>query len=482
MFGIAGLVLFCTAIIVVTNGNFMAAIAPLIGFGAIVAFILTPLRYSVTLFFSVVILFHNPSAIPMAGHWQGPLTLLSRILYQNLRHFTGIPVLKFNLIETTFFLFLGLIGVRTMMGNNIDRHKTYPSARPQRLALIVAFIALVATILWGMMRGGRFDQVLWQIRALFWMPLISAISIRAFKTDDDFRRLAKSLTVVCIARVLEGLYFYFSYVRPQGLLLEYIMTHEDSVWLVVLVAMLFSHFIETLGRRELFRLFAIGGFIMVAIVLNERRLAYVSLVLSLATIVLSTRAAIRRWVMRAGLVLLPILLIYIFVGLHSKSSIFSPVHNLFSVTDNQDASNWTRNVENFNLIQTLSSNPVLGTGWGHEYNEVIFAFDLSTIMPTYRFHPHNTLLGLLAFTGIFGFFLILIHIPVGVFLAQRAYFSSHTPLQRTTAMTSISIVITYLVQAFGDLGIESVDTAIVVGAAIGCVSNLVVRNEKTSPE
>ena len=58
----------------------------------------------------------------------------------------------------------------------------------------------------------------------------------------------------------------------------------------------------------------------------------------------------------------------------------------------------TRNIENYNLIMTLKSNPILGSGWGHEYEEVSVAYSIKEFFEQYRYIPHNSLVGLVAFT------------------------------------------------------------------------------------
>jgi hypothetical protein len=159
--------------------------------------------------------------------------------------------------------------------------------------------------------------------------------------------------------------------------------------------------------------------------------------------------------------------------MHSDAAIFAPVRSLTSVTDDTDASNWCRNVENYDLLLTLRHNPLVGTGWGHEYDEVIISIEYEGFAYLYR--PHNSMLALLAFTGALGFYLTWIYLPIGGFLATRVYLTSSIPMQRTTAMAALCIIPIYMVQCYGDLGIEDVDTAIVVSTCFAAVANIVMR-------
>ena len=80
-----------------------------------------------------------------------------------------------------------------------------------------------------------------------------------------------------------------------------------------------------------------------------------------------------------------------------------------------------RDLENYDLFYTLRHNPVLGTGYGHGYTEVVWLPDVSNAYALYRFLPHNSILGLWAYGGLVGFTALWTMLVVGVFLAARAY-------------------------------------------------------------
>lgn len=469
-----GFVLVTTALVIVSGGNIGAALAPVIGLVALVALVSFPLRYTVTFFFSLVVLIHDPFGIPHEDKWDGPLSLLSNILYINLRQHTGIGALKFNLVELTLILLLIIVAIRTLLGNNVDRHLDLPAARPMKVAAFASLLGMVIAITWGVVHGGgTFSELLWQVRIRFLVPFILIVCMRAFKTESDFRRLGIALAVVCTLRVIEGAYFYHVIAMPQGVTPTFVMTHSDTVWLIALVVMLISSWLETMSRRALVRLLTLGGFIMYGVLINDRRIAYVSLAFSLLTMTVFIRNEVRRWLIRIIIVALPVLILYVVVGMHSQSAFFAPVQNLVSVSDNTDLSNWSRNCENYDLISTLATNPVLGVGWGHEYKAFKTQMNFTEFSTLH--HPHNSLLGLLAFSGAIGFYLIWIYLPVGIFLASRSYYLALNSTQRTTAMVTICLVIIYMDQAYGDMGAKDLRSAIVLSCALACTANLAER-------
>ncbi|MCP4605957.1 MAG: hypothetical protein GY847_36500 [Proteobacteria bacterium] len=476
------LIALTSALIVMTDGNVGAALAPAVLVISFYGLASLPLRYTTLVFFGVVLLFHNPSLKPMSGHWEGPLTLLGPLLYENLHKLTGIEALRFNLIEVGLVAILLIIVARTLTRNNLDRQQNMPASGPMKVALAVAFLGIFFAIVWGLARGGDSRQLFWQVRMFFWIPFIAIICMRAFKTDEDFRRLGFLLIGVSVIRVIEGIYFYFVIAKPQGIFPEHIMTHDDTVLFVTVMIMFASYFLETLSLRSILVAFLIGGFVMYGIYLNQRRIAYVSLAISLMAVYLFIRPTVRYWLNRAILISAPILILYIVIGMYSSSVIFSPVNNLMSVADSSDVSNQTRNIENYNLIATLRANPIVGSGFGHEYNEVSVAYDISKAMSNYRYIAHNSLLWLASLTGAIGLYFIWIYLPVGVFLAACAYRRSWTTTQRVAAITAIATVVIYMIQAFGDMGVVTWMPSIILCMGLASAANLATRTGCLEPE
>jgi len=231
---------------------------------------------------------------------------------------------------------------------------------------------------------------------------------------------------------------------------------------------------RTLGSS----LFALGAIpiAMVGMIINNRRLAYVELALSFIAILwIVPWTAPKRALARATIALLPVMAAYTAVGWSSSSKAFRPVQIARSViSSDNDRSTQTRDIENFNLYFTLKQSPLLGQGFGHEYTEISRADDISVVFAQYRYIPHNSLLGLWAFGGLLGFTAIWLPLIAAVFLARRSYLRATRPQDRTAALMVVSTVIVYMVQAYGDMGLQSWEGAFVLGAALAVVGKLAV--------
>jgi O-antigen ligase len=272
-----------------------------------------------------------------------------------------------------------------------------------------------------------------------------------------------------------GLWVYQTIFRPLGERPAYVNTHSDSMLYATAVVIVLARWNE---RRDaagtlllgLLPLFAAG------IYANNRRIVFVSLAVALITVYfLAPWNALKRTVTRAALLALPLIPLYVAVGWNSSAKPFKPVQSLKSVVSGTaDRSTATRDIENYNLMVTLRTNPLLGTGFGHEYVEESVADDISGIFPQYRFIPHNSLMGLLAFGGFVGFTLVWMPMLAGMYLAVRSYRQARRPIDRTAALTVISVIIIFVNQAYGDMGLQSWLGTFLMAASLTVAGKLAV--------
>ena len=89
-------------------------------------------------------------------------------------------------------------------------------------------------------------------------------------------------------------------------------------------------------------------------------------------------------------------------------AIFKPAKLVMSVLDQSDSSSLSRDVENENLIYTLSQSPLLPTGFGfdYQYSPNNPPVDLSGVFANFRLIAHNGVLWMWSWGGVIGFTLL----------------------------------------------------------------------------
>jgi O-antigen ligase len=91
-----------------------------------------------------------------------------------------------------------------------------------------------------------------------------------------------------------------------------------------------------------------------------------------------------------------------------------------------------------------------------------------------KYLPHNSILGLMSSGGLLGYAAMTLLWVVGAFFAMRAYYAATSPIDRTAAIVSFGVVLVYLIQCWGDLGLGAPQGVFLVAAALAVAGKLAV--------
>ena len=120
------------------------------------------------------------------------------------------------------------------------------------------------------------------------------------------------------------------------------------------------------------------------------------------------------------------------------------------MSTHEDASTLARNAENLGLIATANSyGPLLGAGWGHKYICLTTKYDISQAFELWQYVPHNSILGLLAFTGTLGFAGWWLALPTAIFINTRL---APDRRARVVGLIAAAQIVVCLNQLYGDMG------------------------------
>lgn len=361
-----------------------------------------------------------------------------------------------------------------------------PPPRFARDALLVFLGTIVTLAIIGLARGGQFEWTFRQTIHLLHIPLVGLVFLYALRVPEDLAAIGTTFVVTAIARSLLVAYVYFGVCMPQGITdlpgkPEWCTNHSDTVLFVTALVILFAHALEERKKDVVLRSLGYGLVILVGIILNNRRLAFVSLTVAPIAIYFTLAPSARkRRVTLALALLVPVLTAYVLIGAESGSTspLFKPAKSIVSVLDQKDTSSMSRDIENENLIFTTTQNPLLVRGFGHEYESSPNnpPVDLSEVFKNYRLIAHNGVLWLWSIAGVFGFTALWLVFPLTGTLAIRGYRVARTGTERTAALASLGGVAVCVVQVWGDQGFSSYLTIVVFGVCFAVASRLAVRS------
>jgi hypothetical protein len=360
--------------------------------------------------------------------------------------------LPFKVRPFDVFLIALLIGGAFLNGKKKTR-----LVRPMRNTLLLQFGTLFAWFAYGLAGGGDARSASWQTYLMVSAIGLAFVIARRFQSAEEYGLLAKALIAAAIYRAVMLWYAYFAIVRP-GLIRpfpEYITSHDDSVlWVAAILVLV----VDMLARRSL--AVTLRGVLLLvlflgAILWNTRRLAWVSLGMGGAVLLaLMPHGRMRKRVAMVTMACAPLLAAYVWIGTGSTWRIFKPLQSISTVSTEEDASTKARNVENLGLIATVhDANPLVGTGWGKPYTSLSNKYSIAQYFELWQYIPHNSILGILAFTGVLGFLGYWAAFPTAVFLLARMARLAGTQAARTCGALGVALVVVCANQLYGDMGL-----------------------------
>jgi hypothetical protein len=465
MFVVGGVATAAAA--VAANGNIVVAVAPVLAAVCVSVIFATPIRY---LLFGLTFLCLALD-VPGEGPWDSPVAPLGGLLATNLDKSSPLPIPVPGAIILIAFFFL-LHVHRSLSGSTIDATGRTETASPLIGSVAVSLFGVLAICAWGFIRGG--DPRMARVQVMNYVVLLGLayLSAISFRNLRDYRHLGRLIVAAACIKAVNA--WYVSNTR-LSVFPEYATSHGDSVLFACATVILLIWCAEKPARQGVIWSLILLPLLVVGMVANDRRLVWVEIIGVLAMYwMISRRTQVKRFLAPLLLAATPLFAAYVIVGWDSQAGIFAPIQTYRSVTGSDgDGSTLYRDTENYNLLMTLRGNPFLGTGFGHAFTEVIKLPDIS-FFREYGFFPHNSILGLWAFTGAFGFTALFVVFVAAVYFAALAYSSARTPEERIAAFMVPAFIMIHAAQCWGDIGFSERKSSYLVGPALAMAGQLAV--------
>jgi O-Antigen ligase len=402
------------------------------------------------------------------------LTLYSKYMFAPLAFVQDLLFEPLPIKVRPFDLIMGLVLVYALT----RRDSRGPRVRPMRTTVLIAATTIVAWFVLGMLRGGDPRAGSWQVYLMLASLLTAFVVAATCRTAEHVATFGKAILAAGLYRAVMCVIFYMLYIHTVEIMPppEYLTTHDDSVLWTVSIVIMVAYAIETRSRKAITWACVLVPFFVLAIQLNNRRLAWVSLAGGLAAVYVLLRASpMKRRINRALILLAPAMILYVMVGWDRSERIFRPLKSFATVSTEEDASTKARDAEALGLIATADRGWILGTGWGHGYTAVTDKYYIGNYFELWQYVPHNSILGLLAFTGVLGVGGYWLMFPTAVFFHARTARLARRPLERTVGIVGVSQILICANQMFGDMGIFSTTAMYILATGFGVAMRLPVE-------
>ncbi len=464
----------CGVSFAVSEGNALITFAPLIIAFVCWALWSLPLKWPLLLLMLAAVTLDDPSDRPYYRLWHSPVTDAGRLFFSNIAWFTGFELAVMGLVVLTIARRLRAKSRALPLDPT-----TNLAPRELRLAVLFSGAAIIVLFGYGILRGGIFREALWQFRVLAMLPVISTLVMYAFDFPRDVKLVLGTLVLGSIVKSLLGMYFIYAIAYPSGKFPPHTTGHNDTMLFVTASVVCFLMLWEKPTWRHLFQATAWMAFVAMALRLNDRRIAYVDIAVALLFIYwVSPRHRMKRLVTQGFVLMLPVLMMYFVVGWSARSSIFKPVQKIRSIIapaeeTEEESSNVERDIENFNLLKSWEGNMIFGQGFGHAFTEFVPSNDFS--QSNFGHVGHNSVLWLLWIGGIVGLTCVLLYLGIAAFFFARTLRKAQTFDDRVALLTALSIMVTYVLQAFGDMGTEAIPFDFFIAVALAIIGRLTTR-------
>lgn len=455
------------------RGSLVAGLVPTLLLVGVVALWRLPLKWPLLVLLLVAVTVDDPTDRPYYNLWRSPLYPVGRLFFTNVLWFTGFELSVIGLAALTV--------LRRLFGLSAKAEAPgVAGPGPLRTALLVSFLTVCWLIAWGALRGGVFREALWQFRALLSMPVVAMLALVAFDFPKDLRLVGRVLVFGSVVKALLGTYFIYRIAYPMGEYPPHTTGHNDTMVFVIGVVLALVRVWEWPSWRNLGEALLWLPFLAMALRLNDRRIAYVDIAMVLGFVyLLSPMHRTKRFATQVLVAMIPVLLVYTAVGWNARGGIFKPVVKVRSIIapaadTEEESSNVERDIENFNLLKSWERDPILGQGFGHAFKEFLPSNDFA--QSSFGHIGHNSVLWLMWIGGIFGFFGVWLYLGITSFFFARALRRASDVSERVGLLVAIGVIITYLLQSFGDMGTQAMQFVFFVSVAVAIIGRSASRH------
>jgi O-antigen ligase len=332
----------------------------------------------------------------------------------------------------------------------------------------------------GVFRGGNLTMALWEIRPYVYLLLTYLLAAALIRDQRSFRPLLWLLVLGSGAKAIQGLVIFASvaHLDPRP---EAVLSHEESFFFGVYVIATLAMWLFRVGGPLRVVATALLPAVVLADMVNSRRLAWLILISGVVVVVLIALVRLKEQRrMTATVVVIGLLggVVYLGAFWGSDGTLAQParaIRSAIAPDDRDKASNEYRDVEDHNLRVYVIQSRGLGMGYGQQlhYQGVV---DLTEDNPILAYVPHNNVLWVWVRLGLLGV------MAVGILLSQSMISAVTLTQSRRREVAMVGAIVAgalvgYVAMGAKDLGFFWFRNAFAMGMLLGAVEGL-LRSER----
>jgi len=430
-----------SAMVVMTNGNYFVGLSMLgvLAMGLLIRF---PVLGIYLVAFAAMLL----EQFYIVG-LPNPVTL-EIPFWLNLNLVTGIGALVVNPLEVVFGLVILGWYVRRVAGRE---YFLLPCVPNLGVTLLFAGMLLFFAGL-GLATGGDFKIALWEVRALFYLVIAYLMGVQLLRRADQAELVVKIVVVALSIKGLQGCWRYFVTLGGDIGDVPAITGHEDALFIVTWFALLAGLVVMNGGSPRLRAFMLVSAApLFITFIYAQRRVCYGALVFSMIILLIMLDRQKQKLFLMAAIPLAIVGALYLAAFWNKSGGIAMPaqqVKSIFVEGEEADSSNTYREVEDYNLQETIRAYPQ-GLGFGKRYLIIIPLAEVD--FPLWDYIPHNAMNWMWAKTGFFGFATLWLFVGAFAVRILQVHRKLTNPFHRSITVMVMCMLINQMIVSKYDL-------------------------------
>ncbi len=398
-----------------------------------------------------------------------PLVAFGSFLHRGIESWSGLPF-----IVTPLELLLGTGLVAALVSAAVGAQ---PDIRRAGLGwpVLALAVALAFGLIRGALGGGDLYVALWELRYLVYVPVCYWIARLALRRAEHVTALLRWGLIAAGVFAIEGAYRKFALINAGllGTVPEFFYEHGDVIFLASFLVLVFSS--VAFGAKSFRTLgLLLAPFQLLTLLASERRSGIIVLLVGLLVVALTLFVVKRKAFFAWALPILVGGVIFLAITWNATGLLGQPARAVRSLSepDARDAaSNIYRVIETYDISVTLHDDPILGVGFGREFQMVALLPDLSW-WPFWRYETHNNVLWIWLKTGAVGY--VAFWTLIGTAMSRAAFAAKRLtePDLRCAALFCLGALVGAVVFGYVDLAFVSGRTTVLLGVALGILAVL----------
>lgn len=341
---------------------------------------------------------------------------------------------------------------------------------PAAVFLVFNAIGLV----YGLANGGNRVIALWEVRAIFYLPLLLLLASNLIENRAQLNTLFWIATVALFAKGVAGVWYVHDVLKWDLTGVERIAEHAMSIHFNFFFVLLIAAWLYRDSTARRFSMVLMAPFVLFSLVANFRRAGFITLGIAIGLIVLLLYIENRRLfylIAPTSAVAMAVYLVVFWNNQGPLGILARAVRSVIGQPSARDAaSNIYRDMENINIMFTIRQAPLTGVGFGHKFYMVVPMPDIS-FFEWWEYITHNSIMWVWMKIGVIGFYAFILLLALTMLYGARMVRLMPRGQLRVFALTATLYIFTHFVYAYVDMSWEG-SSMVFVGTMMGVINAL----------